>query len=423
MPFYESTVKAPLLPLTQLIGRAGWAGYLLLGFEVMRVASIRGRDLSNYAAVDDSAMLQITYVGMCLLYVLYHWTRSPQRGAFYLLRATPVLLLMLYTGLCGLSALWSPNLAMTFYRSIECLTYIVLIAIVCDNLNLRCSRQEFIEWLVLWSMWFLAWDVIRVIRVMGLGILMSPELFRAGSFGLSVMFFLTLFISRRRLFVLVNLIFMILSAANTAYFGVFLGLFPGLCVGDRRFQIALFFLTGLVILAFLWVGTDLVQYTLFYGKPGMGLSQTSGRDQVWRYTLDYGMKRPLCGYGFVAGETEALSEGGAAAITAHNVFLSAFLSVGIVGPLLFLAFFGWLIHVSLRSDLPGNWRPALLGTTIMVLITSIASPGLGARVYGAWVPSVLICMAISTLAISDTLRELNAVTMGWSREMLSEPVL
>jgi O-antigen ligase len=135
------------------------------------------------------------------------------------------------------------------------------------------------------------------------------------------------------------------------------------------------------------------------------------------------MKRPLCGYGFVAGETEALSEGGAAAITAHNVFLSAFLSVGIVGPLLFLAFFGWLIHVSLRSDLPGNWRPALLGTTIMVLITSIASPGLGARVYGAWVPSVLICMAISTLAISDTLRELNAVTMGWSREMLSEPVL
>jgi hypothetical protein len=423
MPFYESRTRTNLLPLTRLIGMGGPAGYLLLGFEVMRVTSIRGRDLSNYAAVDSSAILQIAYLGVCLLYVIYHWARSPQRGAFYLLKATPVLPLAVYAVLCTLSSLWSLNHAVTFYRSVECMTYLVLIAIVCDNLNLRCSRQEFIEWLVLWSVWFLAWDFLRVIRVMGAAAFVPGNAFRAGNFALSAVFFLALFLSKRRLFILVNVIFMVLSQANTAYFGAFFGLIPGLCVGDRRSRIALFFLSGLVILAFLWAGTDVVQYTLFHGKPGIGLSQTSGRDQVWQYTLAYGMNRPLCGYGFAAGETEALSAGGAGALTAHNVFLSAFLSVGVSGPLLFLAFFGWLMCASLRSDLPANWRSAFLGTTIMIVITSVASPGLGARVYGAWVPSVLVCMAISALTASDTLRELNAATMGWSRGMLADSAL
>jgi hypothetical protein len=418
MPFYESREPPPLLPLKTLIGRAGWAGYLLLGLEVMRVASIRGREFSEYAEIDGSAILQMAYVGLCLLYGTYHWARSPQRGAFYLLKATPVLALALYTGIGALSSLWSINPMLTFYRSIECLSYIVLIAIVCDNLNLHCSRQEFVEWLVLWSMWFLAWDLIRVVRLMGLEVFASDYAFRAGNYGLSMVFFLTLFVSRRRLFVLITLAFMVLSGANTAYFGVFLGLIPGLCVGDRRFQVALFFLVGLGILAFLWMGSDVAQYTLFYGKPGMGVEQTSGRDQVWRYSLDYGMNRLLCGYGFVAGETQVLSTGGGAAITAHNVFLSALLSIGIVGPLLFLVFFAWLVYVSLRSDIPRNWRPAFLGTTIMVFVTSVASPGLGARVYGAWVPSVLVCMAVSALSISDTLRELNAATMGWNQEAL-----
>jgi hypothetical protein len=423
MPFYESQEKTPLLPLTALVGRGGFAGYLLLGIEVMRVASIRGRDPSEYAEVDASALLQIIYVGLCLVYGVCRWARSPQRGAFYLLKATPVLPLVLYGGICALSSLWSPNPTVTFYRSMECLAYIVLIAIVCDNLNLRCSRQDFIEWIVLWSMWFLAWDIVRVIRVMGPGVFASSYAFRAGNFGLSMVFFLTLFVSKRRLFVLVSLVFMILSRANTAYFGIFLGLIPGLFAGGRKYHTALFFFVGLAVLAFLWIGPDLLQYTLFYGKPGMGISQTSGRDQIWRYALDYGENRLACGYGFVAGETEALRAAGAAAITTHNVFLSALLSVGVAGPLLFLIFFAWLAHASLRSDLPKNWRPAFLGTTIMVFATSIASPGLGARVYGAWVPSVLICTAISALSISDTLRELNALTMGWNGEPLLESAL
>ncbi len=422
-PLPETPQGAPILGLTSLVGKGGVAGLLLLGIEVMRVASIRGRDPSEYARIDGSALLQIVYVGLCLFYCFCRWLRSPQRGAFYLLKATPALPLVVYTGLCALSTLWSPNPAMTLYRSVECFAYLVLAAIVCDNLNLRCSRRDFVEWIVFWSMWFLAWDLIRMVRIVGPGLLASADVFRAGNFGLSAAFFLTLFISRRRLFVLISLVFMILSAANTAYFGIFFGLIPGLCVGDRRCQTTLFFVTGLVALAFLWIGPDVVRYTLFYGKAGVGLSQTTGRDQIWRYALESGLNRLPYGYGFVAGETDVLVTATTSAITAHNVFLSALLSVGVVGPLLFVVFFIWLAYAALRSDVPKSWRPALLGTTIMVFITSIASPGLGARVYGAWVPSVVVCMAICTLMISETLRELNAVTMGWNGEPLLESAL
>ncbi len=422
MPFYEPEEKAPLLPLMTLAGRAGLAGYLLLGIEVMRVASLRGRDPSEYAEVDGSALLQIAYVGVCLVYGCYRWTRSSQRGAFYLLRATPALPLVIYTVLCTLSSLWSSNPSVTFYRSMECLAYIILMALVCDNLNLRCSRQDFVEWIVLWSMWFLGWDLIRVVRLMGPGVFESPYAFRAGNFGLSAVFFLTLFLSRRRLFVLINLVFMTLSGANTAYFGILLGLIPGLLAGGRRYQKALFFVVGLAVLAWLWIGPEVVQYTLFYGKSGVGLSQTSGRDQVWQYALDYGRNQLLHGYGFVAGETDALRAAGAAAITSHNVFLSALLSIGVAGPVLFLVFFAWLAYVALRPDVCREWRPALLGTVLMVFTTSIASPGLGARVYGAWIPSVLVCLAISTLTISDALKELNIVTMGWDGDAVLESV-
>ena len=423
MRSYELQEKTPLLPLTRLIGRGGFAGYLLLGIEVMRVASIRGRDPSEYAEVDASAMLQIIYVGLCLIYGVCRWTRSLQRGAFYLLKVTPALPLVLYAGLCTLSSLWSPNPTVTFYRSMEGLAYIVLIAIACDNLNLRCSRQDFIEWIVLWSMWFLAWDIVRVIRVMGLEVFASPYAFRAGNFGLAMVFFLTVFISRRRLFVLVSLIFMVLSGANTAYFGVLLGLIPGLFVGGRRYHTALFFFVGLRSWPFSGSARTSCSTRSSTASPAWASRRPAGAIRSWRYALDHGANRLASGYGFVAGETEARCAAGAAAITTHNVFLSALLSVGAIGPLLFLIFFAWLFRASLASEIPKSWRPAFLGTTIMVLVMSVASPGLGARVYGAWVPSVLVCMAISTLSISDTLRELNALTMGWNGEPLLESAL
>ncbi|HPC94077.1 MAG TPA: hypothetical protein PLU87_03980 [Sedimentisphaerales bacterium] len=384
----------------QLLRNGGAAGVLLLVRDIVNVAAVRQRDLSDYAAVDGSAMLQIAYVGLCLCYVVYHLSQFRPAGAAYLLRRTPAWILFVYTGLCALSSLWSPDVVLTAYRSVECLCHLLLIVIVCDNLSWTCrSRQEMIEWLVTWALWVLIWDTLYFARMVRLGpMFFSIYIFRRGSFALGTLFFLTVFASRRKLFIAINLLYMPLSLANTTYFGVFFGLLGGLWAGDRRFQVAFFFLVGTIALVLLVMGPAALQHTLFYGQDGVGLEHTTGRDRMFLYALEYGMNRPLHGYGFVAGETSALWAQHLKAISAHNVFTSALLAIGVTGPILFIAFFAWLSAIVIRADLPDHWRPAFLGTVIMIFAVSSASPGLGTRVYGSWVPVVLASVGMCAIA-------------------------
>jgi len=385
--------------LRWLMHKGGTVGMLLLAKDVVNVAAFRGRSMSEYAAVDGSALLQIAYLGICLIYVLYYFGKSRPAGTFYLLTATPASILILYSGLCLLSSLWSPDMMFTLYRAVECLCFLLMIAAVCDKLSMNGTRQDLIEWLVWWSMWFLFWDTLYGARVFGIGGLLVPRyFFRRGAFAIGMMFFLAIFVARQKILSLITAVYTFLSLANTTYFGVFFGLIGSFWSGGKRFQIALFFLIGIMGLFLLGFGSSVIQNTLFYGKEGIGIEHTTGRGPMWAFCLHYGMQRFLYGYGFAAGETEALWQQQLSAISAHNVFLSAFLSIGIAGPILFGLFFVWLAGVVLRADLPENWRPAFLGTVIMVFMVSFASPGLGARVYASWIPAVLAAMGMCTVA-------------------------
>ena len=399
---------APILHLLKLIDKGGVAGCLFLFRDIITVVTTRIRDMSQYNAVDGSAILQIAYLIVCLFYISYHLTRSSRKEAIYLLLfTTPIGLLVIYTGLCGLSSLWSSYFRVTTYRSIECFAYILLIAIICDNLNFHCSRQDLIEWLVFWGIWHLFWDVARFIRIMGPSAIFSFHIFSRGAMTLAVLFFLIIFLSKRKAFVLISLVFTFLSMANKTYFGLFLGSIPGLYLGDRRFHTVLFFLIGVIVMSFLLYGLDVLQSTLFYGKEGVGMEYTTGRDKIWKHSFRYGMKRFICGYGFVTGEMEAVQRGRLGAISAHNVFLSAFLSVGILGPILFILFFAWLAILSIRSDIPLHWKSSFIATTVMIFIISCTAPGLGARVYGSWIPAVFTSLAMCTVIKSDFLKQLN----------------
>jgi len=390
-----------ILPLHQLIGKAGLAGWLLLLTNIVAAATVRRRDPSQSSALDESAFIQLAYVGLCLFWALTHIFRARRVAVLHLLVFTPASLLLAYIGLCALSSLWSFDPILTAYRSVECLCYLLLIAVVCDNLRRNCSKQDFVEWLVLWSVWFLFWDTVRFSRVVGLGAMASIGLFRRGAFALGTFFFVTLFLSKRKCFIALNCAFTFLSMANKTYFGIFFGLFPGLLVGDRRFHVAFFFVVCLLSLSFALAGSSVIQHTLFYGKEGVGMEYTTGRTGMWSYCLDRAMGRPIVGYGFVAGETEFIRQRGISAITTHNVFLSAFMSVGALGPVLFLLFFIWLATVPFGPEVPVPWRPAFLGTTVMILIISSTAPGLGTRVCNAWIPAVLAAMGMCALAQSE----------------------
>ncbi len=392
---------ASVLPLGQLVGAAGTAGCLLLLFDVMAVATVRRRDPSQSSTLDAAAGVQLAYVGLCLFWALTHILRAQRIGVIRLLTSTPAVLLLCYVALCAMSTLWSLDPLLTAYRSVECFSYLLVIAVVCDNLRQNCSKQDIVEWLVLWSIWYLFMDTIRLTRIVGLGPMMSIALFRRGAFALGTVFFLTLFLSKRKWCVVINAVFTFLSMANKTYFGIFFGLFPGLLVGDRRFHIAFFFAACLLALSFAFGGLSVIEHTLFYGKEGVGMEHMTGRAGLWSYCLEKGMERPLLGHGFVAGETEFIRQRGISAITAHNVFLSAFLAVGALGPIVFAMFFIRLALVSFGPGIPVHWRPAFLGTTVMILMISSAAPGLGTRVCNAWVPTVLTALGMCTIARSE----------------------
>lgn len=249
------------------------------------------------------------------------------------------------------------------------------------------------EWVMLWAVWDISWSIVNNVHSMGVGYLAYP--FGAARLSSGFFFFLALFLCRRKVARWVVMSFSILSLSNKNYFGIGLGLIPGLIFGQAKAKRLALFCIGLSVVAFLIGGMSIVQNTLFYGKEGVGMEYTTGRDKVWEMSLDLGMQRPLEGYGFVAGEKDALNEAGrGAVISTHSMFMSAFLGVGLAGPILLTCFFAGVTRRCFHRSIPGEWRPALIGTVIMAFVISNAAPGLGGRVYGSWVPAVLVTVLV-----------------------------
>ena len=109
MSLLRQDITSPILPLYQLVNRAGVAGWILLFNDVINAITVRQRDSSQYTALDGSALFQMAYVGFCVFYSVAYLMRYPRKQVAYLLVATPALLLLLYTGFCAFSSLWSPR--------------------------------------------------------------------------------------------------------------------------------------------------------------------------------------------------------------------------------------------------------------------------------------------------------------------------
>ena len=106
----------------------------------------------------------------------------------------------------------------------------------------------------------------------------------------------------------------------------------------------------------------------------------------------------MTGYGFVAGEREILYETrGSSVISMHSMLLSSFMGVGIFGPLLLTLYFVSTGILCFFSRVPPHWKFAFLSTICMIFIISMTSPGLGGRVYGAWLPSAIAMTTITVL--------------------------
>lgn len=386
-------VRQDILPIKLLFHKAGIVGYLFLFKQPLSLVTTRQRDAGNYAAVDGAAAISIFYIMICFLYCLSIINKPKGKYILHTLYKTPIVFLLAYILLCTASCSWSPNLKYTAYRGFECLVWLLMIVAVFSELRVKCSRQDIVEWVMLWAVWDIFWAIVVNVRFMGLGYLIYP--FTAARLSSGLFFFLALFLCRRKLFKWIVMAFSVLSVSNKNYFGITFGLIPGLIHGERKVKVIMSFLVGLLILGFLSKGMSVIQNALFYGKEGVGMEYTTGRDKIWEMSFDLGLQKPLNGYGFVAGEKDALNDvGRKGVISTHNMLLSAFLGVGISGPILLLCFFAGVTCRCIRTCFPLSWRSGLFGTVIMVFVISNTAPGLGGRVYGSWIPSVLVLTLI-----------------------------
>jgi len=382
-----------IMPLRLLIRQGGTGGYLLFLVNPLNLIVTRGRT-EGYDSVDGSAMIQIVYAMVCFLFAVHHLISRQNGEAVRILFRSPVAFFLLYTVFCGISALWSPNPKYSAFMAFQCLAFLLLTVVIISDLCRRSSPQEVIEWIVLWVLWTVFWAVVVNIRTWGLGYLKYP--FQAGVLSTGVPFFIALHLCRRRAFAWITMCFAILSVANTNYFGILPAALLGAILGDRKSKVIAAAIVVVAGVGVLYFGLEaVIQNTLFFGKEGVGWEHTTGRDKVWKMGWELCMEKPVLGYGFVAGERDILYQTrGPGIISMHSMFFSAFMGVGFLGPILLSLYLAGTTMLCLSPYLAPAWRFSFIATVFMVVVVSMAGPGLGGRVYGSWQACLLVMTAI-----------------------------
>ena len=131
----------------KILKLAGVPGYLLLGYYIIQI--VFARQKTDASAVDGSAVVFASYAMGCGVYCLrdFQTDNFGKKYLWLLMNKTFVKWFLAYTFLCILSCLWSPNLALSAYRGLECIGLLLLNASVVKNL-LRYKNPDV---LVLWS--------------------------------------------------------------------------------------------------------------------------------------------------------------------------------------------------------------------------------------------------------------------------------
>ena len=384
-----------IAPLKKLFKAAGLPGYLLFFQNILMFLVTRSRDFEENTALDFSAWTQMAYVGIVFVIcfdILFR--QSPRKSRF--LFSSPQLFLLAYVLVCFTSMLWSPNVMLTGFRAFESLAYLMLISLIVQNLIARLDFGDIVEWAILWIVWHLIWSTATGIKIIGIQYLFWP--FGASRLAVPLFFFLALLMSKRKIFKYLIIAFCILSVSNKVYFGIVLGML-GFYFGNSKYRALMF--GGMVSVFFVLILVDveeLLLSTVFYGREAISMANTSGRDQIWAIALEGFLQKPLMGYGFVAGENAVLYQSFSGAINTHNFLLSAVLGTGILGAVFLLLYFRRIFLLSSSKLFPASqWRPAMVGSFLMGLVISMTAPGIGGRVYGSWIPLVLLFSLISGL--------------------------
>jgi O-antigen ligase len=337
-----------------------WHTLWLLVFASALVFRIRDTQDISHSALDFWALYRIGLMAIA--------------GATLIIRLaikTPVFSMTLFHGLlgrllvyaliCVLSTTWSAYRAWTFYKSIEYLIVVVLLAVIvatCGSLSHYKQLLDFtwtIDGLLLLSIWVgaLLWPADAFQRAAGvigvqlqgvspivadngvghvsaiLAVVALSRFLRKPQRRSSRIFYLTLFG--------ITVITMALAQTRSAILGFLLGISLLLYFSKRIGAIAgLFFVVLLLFLA-TGAGSFFEQY-MRRGQNADQVASLSGRTDWWELGWTEFTKRPWTGMGaFTARFTVLAKVGDQQVSTVHNTYLEAALGGGIIGLLALLA--------------------------------------------------------------------------------------
>jgi O-antigen ligase len=369
--------------------------------------------MEGYDSIDASAAVQVCYTVLVFLSSARYLISPCGKQALAFLLSRPAIYLLLYVLICMFSFLWSEKRLYSAFMGFQCLAFLMLLTIILDRLRSNCSVQDMVEWMMFWIVWQVFWRITwRVMHDRMYYTIFASERLQTG-----ILFFLAIYISRRRLLNGIVMAFALFSGSNKMYLGLLLGGLLG--VFSENWKVKVLSCVGAVALIsglFCFGWEPVLQETVWHGRAGVGMEYTSGRNTMWAQSLDLILQKPFLGYGFVSGERDRIFVGGINTISVHNMMLSAALGVGIIGPLLLSLYFLETTLLCFRRNLPRDWLLSFLATIGMSFLFSMTEPGLGGRVYGAWEPTVLVMTAIGMICrsprvVHDTLVDFDHVEM------------
>ncbi|MFC5191149.1 hypothetical protein ACFPIK_05175 [Algoriphagus aquatilis] len=385
----------PKITYKSFFWAAGLPGFLLIFRSILFILVQRRRSFDEVGSVDASATIQILYTVVCFGVSVYFLSKD-SFGKFLLMKS-PLFLLFLYHLLATLSVLWSVNPSMSGFRAFETIAYSLLILSVFSYLGKRFSIDEVIKWLSFFFVFSILFGAIATERMAGNGFI-SIQALLAEQFNSTPFFFFALLFPLGFWIRFGIVAISILSFSNTSYIGMALGaLF--LAKGNTFLKVIFFCLVGsLLVLIFIFDFEELLQNTIFYGQDGIGLEYTTGRDKIFDLAIKSMQDKPLSGYGFVAGETFIINDQFKAAIGAHNGLISGILGMGILGGVLYFLFFAKTFFYVYSRKIEKRFKAIFLSSITLVAIHSLGNPGIGSRVYGVWIPSIVILTFIIGLS-------------------------
>ncbi len=370
---------------------AGLPGYVLFARQIVMSLISRQRSFNDVAAIDTSATIQIAMAVVAFGVAVYYFKKDLVfRNLIF---RTPLIWFLFYTLWAAVTSIWSIQGLMSAYRAFEALAWFLLISAVITRLYESLEIFEIIRWVLYFALFAIFFNTLNRARQFGLSVF-SFDTIRLEQMGSTPYFFLALLLPVGWLVKIFILPISIFSLSNTAYTGMAVGLLA-LVTGKRRWRRLFIIILIGILIGIATVGTDVIlQNTIFYEKRGIGIEYTSGRDKIALQALEKAREKPLIGFGFVAGETYVITKIRHGAIGAHNGLLSAQLGTGLIGTVLFSIFFWKMLFVSASRYLPPEFRTAFLASVMLITVHTLGNPGLGSRVYGTWIPAMIVFTVI-----------------------------